>query len=180
MRGRQFHFVGNLSDVHLQSTHASENSHAPPFGGNRPLLLVLAIFAFGSNYAETSSCKHVAIQPGAQQSAGSCDPHRARISLLHSLSRFPAILCAAFQQSPRSRVLDSLSRNAYGMYLVHYVFVVWLQYALLNAHLFAFTKAAIVFGVTLVLSWATSAALRRLLLLGLQRGAIAKGPMERA
>jgi glucans biosynthesis protein C len=57
----------------------------------------------------------------------------------------------------RSRVLDSLSRNAYGMYLIHYVFVVWLQYALLNAPLFAVAKAAIVFGVTLVLSWAASA-----------------------
>jgi len=65
------------------------------------------------------------------------------------------------------------------MYLIHYVFVVWLQYALLNAHLFAFTKAGIVFGVTLVLSWAASAALRRLLLRGLQRGAILKGPIER-
>jgi glucans biosynthesis protein C len=73
--------------------------------------------------------------------------------------------------SIRSRVLDSLSRNAYGIYLVHYVFVVWLQYALLNAPLFAFAKAAIVFGGTLVLSWATSAALRRLLLHSLQLGA---------
>lgn len=58
----------------------------------------------------------------------------------------------------RSWVLDSLSRNAYGMYLIHYVFVVWLQYALLSAPLFAIAKAAIVFGVTLVLSWAASAA----------------------
>lgn len=74
-----------------------------------------------------------------------------------------------------SRVLDSLSRNAYGMYLVHYVFVVWLQYALLNAPMFAFAKAAIVFAVTLVLSWATSAALRRFPL----RGAIGKGSLER-
>jgi glucans biosynthesis protein C len=73
--------------------------------------------------------------------------------------------------SIRSRVLDSLSRNAYGIYLIHYVFVVWLQYALLNAPLFAFAKAAIVFGGTLVLSWATSAALRRLLLHSLQLGA---------
>jgi len=79
----------------------------------------------------------------------------------------------------RSRVLDSLSRNAYGMYLVHYVFVVWLQYALLNAPLFAFAKATIVFGGTLVLSWATSAGLRSLPLRSLQRGAMAKGPMER-
>ena len=80
----------------------------------------------------------------------------------------------------RSRVLNSLSRNAYGMYLVHYVFVVWLQYGLLNTPLFALAKAAIVFGVTLVLSWATSAALRRLPPGSLQRGAIAKGPMEQA
>jgi glucans biosynthesis protein C len=77
----------------------------------------------------------------------------------------------------RSRALDSLSRNAYGIYLVHYVFVSWLQYALLNAPVFAFLKAAIVFGLTLGLSWAASAALRRLPLRGLQRGAIIKGPM---
>jgi glucans biosynthesis protein C len=79
--------------------------------------------------------------------------------------------------SNRSRVLDSLSRNAYGIYLVHYVFVVWLQYALLNAPVFAFVKAATVFGLTLVLSWAASAALRRIPLRGRQRGAI-NGPIE--
>jgi hypothetical protein len=78
----------------------------------------------------------------------------------------------------RSRVLDSLARNAYGIYLVHYVFVIWLQYALLNAPMFAFFKAAIVFDLTLVLSWAASAALRRLPLPGLQRGASVKGPTE--
>ena len=32
----------------------------------------------------------------------------------------------------RLRMLDGLKRDAYGMYLVHYVFVVWLQYALLG------------------------------------------------
>jgi glucans biosynthesis protein C len=73
--------------------------------------------------------------------------------------------------SKHSRVVDSLSRNAYGMYLVHYIFVVWLQYALLSAPLFAFAKAAIVFGVTLVLSWATSAASRRLALHSMRLGA---------
>ena len=52
----------------------------------------------------------------------------------------------------RSRWYDSLSENAYGIYLVHYPFVVWLQYALLNVTLFAFAKAAIVFGITLVMS----------------------------
>ena len=60
----------------------------------------------------------------------------------------------------RSRWYDSLSENAYGIYLVHYLFVVWLQYALLNVTLFAFAKAAIVFGITLVMSWSVSAAIR--------------------
>jgi len=57
----------------------------------------------------------------------------------------------------RTRAFDSLSANAYGMYLVHYVFAVWLQYALLDAALFAIGKAAIVFGGTLITSWAISA-----------------------
>jgi surface polysaccharide O-acyltransferase-like enzyme len=78
----------------------------------------------------------------------------------------------------RSRVIDSLSRNAYGMYLLHYVFVVWLQYALLNAPLFAFAKAAIVFGVTLVLSWLGAAAFRRLPLHSLKGGTTAREPMQ--
>lgn len=60
-----------------------------------------------------------------------------------------------------SRVLDSLKDNAYGMYLVHYLFVVWLQFALLGIALPGVTKAAIVFAVAVLLSWATSAALRR-------------------
>ena len=57
----------------------------------------------------------------------------------------------------RDRVLDSLSANAYGIYLVHYVFVLWLQYALIGASQSVFVKVIFVFAVALVLSWATSA-----------------------
>jgi hypothetical protein len=53
---------------------------------------------------------------------------------------------------------DSLSDNAYGIYLVHYGFVIWLQYLLLGFALFAIAKGAIVFGTTLILSWVTTAA----------------------
>ncbi len=60
----------------------------------------------------------------------------------------------------RRRVLDSLSENAYGMYLVHYVFVVWLQYTMLGVTMPAIIKAAVVFAGTLLLSWGTTAALR--------------------
>jgi glucan biosynthesis protein C len=58
----------------------------------------------------------------------------------------------------RERALDSLSANAYGIYLVHYVFVLWLQYALLGADLNAFGKVGLVLAAALALSWLTSAA----------------------
>ncbi len=59
----------------------------------------------------------------------------------------------------RLRAFDSLSANAYRMYLIHYVFAVWLQYALLGAGMFAIGKAAIVFGGTLIMSWTIAAAM---------------------
>ncbi len=59
----------------------------------------------------------------------------------------------------RLRAFDSLSANAYRMYLIHYVFAVWLQYALLDTALFAIGKAAIVFAGTLIMSWAIAAAM---------------------
>jgi len=54
----------------------------------------------------------------------------------------------------------SLSRNAYGIYLLHYVFVTWLQWKLLDQPLPALEKAALVFAGTLLLSWLTTALLR--------------------
>jgi len=77
----------------------------------------------------------------------------------------------------RTRLLDGLSANAYGLYLVHYTFVVWLQYVLLTMALFAVVKAAIVFAGTLVLSFITVLAARRIplgaLLIGAPRRAVA-------
>jgi glucans biosynthesis protein C len=58
--------------------------------------------------------------------------------------------------------LDFLSDNAFGLYLVHYLFVVWLQYMLLGVALFATIKALVVFVGTLILSYATVAAIRRI------------------
>jgi acyltransferase-like protein len=74
---------------------------------------------------------------------------------------FLIALCLRFATS-RWRILDILSVNAYGLYLVHYVFVVWLQYALLSAPLLAVGKAAIVFGGTLCLSLATVLTVQRI------------------
>jgi glucans biosynthesis protein C len=71
----------------------------------------------------------------------------------------------------RSRMLGSLSANAYSLYLVHYNFVIWLQYALLAAGLYAFTKGVMVFAGTLILSWVTVLAARRVPLGALLIGA---------
>ena len=56
----------------------------------------------------------------------------------------------------------SLDRNAYGIYLVHYVFVSWLLLAALGIDAPAVAKAAGVFAGAGALSWGTSILLRRI------------------
>jgi peptidoglycan/LPS O-acetylase OafA/YrhL len=73
-------------------------------------------------------------------------------------SFFFLAVCLRFA-TEHNRTLASLSANAYSMYLLHYVFVVWLQYAVLGLALFAIGKAAIVFGGTLAIAWGLSVAL---------------------
>jgi surface polysaccharide O-acyltransferase-like enzyme len=62
----------------------------------------------------------------------------------------------------RSPLLQSLSKNAYGIYLVHYLFVVWLQYLLLGTALPSFAKGILVFTAALGLSWPLVAGARNL------------------
>jgi len=91
-------------------------------------------------------------------------------------------LIGAFLRFATSRrpMYDSISENAYGIYFVHYVFVLWLQYILVGYALFAVAKAAIVFVGGTILSWSTSAALCRASiggrLMGGKRRELAKTP----
>jgi len=62
----------------------------------------------------------------------------------------------------RVGIFDSLSENAYGIYLVHYVCVTWLQYLLLKSALAPSVKGMLVFVGTLILSWGAVAAIRRI------------------
>ena len=62
----------------------------------------------------------------------------------------------------RVRVLDSLADNSFGIYIVHYTFISWLQYWLLGTDLSAVAKATVVFAGALALSWGGTAALRRM------------------
>ncbi|HUY38817.1 MAG TPA: acyltransferase [Candidatus Binataceae bacterium] len=60
----------------------------------------------------------------------------------------------------RRWIWDSLSDNEYGMYIIHYMFVSWLQLAMLQIALPAIGKGVLVFIGVLLLSWGTSAAIR--------------------
>ncbi len=60
----------------------------------------------------------------------------------------------------RIRLFDSLSENSYGIYIVHWVFVTWLQYLLLGSDLAPLVKGIMVFVGTLILSWILVAAIR--------------------
>jgi hypothetical protein len=72
-----------------------------------------------------------------------------------------------FKQSGRS-ILDPMQPDAYGMFLVHYPIVLWLQYWLFGItfgpidQVTAIIKAVIVFVLTLAISWAATAALRKI------------------
>ena len=101
------------------------------------------------------------------------DWNAASLAARLGASLFYPLACAAgafamlggflrFAGATRSRVLDSLSVNAYSMYLLHYVPVVWLQYALLGSDLPAVIKLALVLAVALTVSWSLSVAYTRL------------------
>lgn len=72
-------------------------------------------------------------------------------------------LLAFFVRRTRTpnRIWHSLSGNAFGIYLVHYPIVAWLQFALLPAPLSGWAKAGIVVGGGLASSWLATALLRR-------------------
>jgi surface polysaccharide O-acyltransferase-like enzyme len=87
-------------------------------------------------------------------------------SVLYAVSSVTA--CAAlialflrFATKPH-RVADSLAKNAYGIYLVHYFFVIWLQYLMLGVGMFAVAKGIFVSAASLLLSWGAAIAFGRI------------------
>jgi acyltransferase-like protein len=60
------------------------------------------------------------------------------------------------------RLMDALRPSAYGIFLTHYIFIIWLQYAVYGLAWHAGVKAVVVFAGTLALSWALTVLLRRI------------------
>jgi surface polysaccharide O-acyltransferase-like enzyme len=58
------------------------------------------------------------------------------------------------------RLLDVMQPSAYGIYLLHFIPLIWLQYFISDPAWPAFVKFAVVFAGTLSLSWAATIALR--------------------
>lgn len=62
----------------------------------------------------------------------------------------------------KNKVLDSLSRNSYGIYIFHYIFNSWIQYFLLRYNFSSILKGCIVFVATYLLSWILVSLVRRI------------------
>ena len=71
---------------------------------------------------------------------------------------------AAFLRFDRSsfRLLDAMHPSAYGIYLLHFIPLIWLQYAVYEPAFPAVVKFAIVFAGTLSVSWAMTVLLRKI------------------
>src|SRR6202171_1823199 len=63
---------------------------------------------------------------------------------------------------PGSGLLDAMQPSAYGIYLLHYIFIVWLQYAVYDHSFPAVVKFAIVFAGTLSMSWGSTVMVRKI------------------
>jgi glucans biosynthesis protein C len=105
----------------------------------------------------------------------------ALLYAISSATACPAII-ALFLRFATARVpaAESLAGNAYGIYLVHYFPVIWLQYLLLAAPLWGFAKGMSVAAASLALSWAVAAASARILSPARPRVASAGHPGEAA
>jgi surface polysaccharide O-acyltransferase-like enzyme len=71
---------------------------------------------------------------------------------------------AVFLRFGRSSLwlLDAMRPSAYGIYLLHFIFLIWLQYIVYDSVLPAFVKFAIVFTGTLSMSWVLTVLLRKI------------------
>jgi glucans biosynthesis protein C len=65
-------------------------------------------------------------------------------------------------RAKRSATLHVLARNGYGVYLLHYIPLVWVQYALLPLPLFGAAKGLLAWGAILLIALAATIALRAL------------------
>jgi hypothetical protein len=82
-------------------------------------------------------------------------------ALFSAAMTFAVLAVSLSFASSSMRLLDAMRPQAYGIFLTHYIFIIWLQYAVYDYSWPAFVKFAVVFAGTLALSWAATALLRK-------------------
>ncbi|HUB59314.1 MAG TPA: acyltransferase family protein [Puia sp.] len=88
------------------------------------------------------------------------------LSCVASCLAFLAVFHRIFTRTTSPRIWESLAANAYGIYLIHWVFVLWLQYLLIPVALPAVPKFFLTLTGSLSLSWVLTALIRRIPLVG--------------
>jgi hypothetical protein len=137
-----------------QGLHRGLFSHNGRLARRWPLWIALALVAYG--FTVTAAMAAFRGGAGPVETAASLG-----FVFTSAASCFAFLgLFVRFARTPRP-VFDSLRSNAYGMYVVHYAIVSWLQLTLLPVSIPALGKATLVIVATVLLSWATTAALRR-------------------
>jgi surface polysaccharide O-acyltransferase-like enzyme len=61
-----------------------------------------------------------------------------------------------------NRISDSLDKNSYGIFIIHYPLISWLQYSLLGTSLSPHIKGPVVFTSALILCWLLVATIRKI------------------
>jgi surface polysaccharide O-acyltransferase-like enzyme len=82
-------------------------------------------------------------------------------ALFSAAMTFTVLAAALRFASSTMKLLDAMRPQAYGIFLTHYIFIIWLQYAVYDYSWPAFVKFSVVFIGTLVLSWTATALLRK-------------------
>ena len=83
-------------------------------------------------------------------------------ALFSAAMTFTVLTVSLAFASSSMKLLDAMRPSAYGIFLTHYIFILWLQYAVYDYSWPAVVKFAVVFFATLALSWAVTWLLRRI------------------
>jgi len=118
-------------------------------------LASLVAFAVGTGVGMAAMTMHLGSR--ASEIAGD-----STFVLFSAASSFAFLALFVRFGGKRSPIFDSRHENAYGIYLVHYAFVSWMQLALLKLDLPAVVKAAMAFAAAGFLSWGTAALIGRI------------------
>ncbi|MGY2903795.1 acyltransferase family protein [Bradyrhizobium sp. URHC0002] len=83
-------------------------------------------------------------------------------ALFSAAMTFTVLTVSLAFASSNMKLLDAMRPSAYGIFVTHYIFILWLQYAVYDYSWPAIVKFAVVFSGTLTLSWAVTWLLRRI------------------